>query len=593
MNMLFRYGQWLRLCPALSAWAVLLAGFAALAEGLALAALIPLLDALSGQAQPTVERLWAILGWKLEGQALLLACLGLFVLLAAVAAVTRSWSEVLGLDVKARVERAMRERMTDALLAMEWTAFVKLRQGDVAKAMVLEGMQVGTGALYVVSALGAAVAAAGYLLISFAISVELTLISLVFAALGGGVYVLATRSVRRHADRLSHLVGAIGDRSAELFGNLKYFRATGQEATLREQAMRLFNTYGEAYLKSQMYSPALRGGIEILAALFIAGFLYFHLAVRQGSVAEILVFLGVFYRMVPRLLNVQSALFQARTYTNWLDTYDARLHTALAAAHPSQGGRAAKFHRQISFKDVSLTLPGQERPVLSHVNFDLRKGQCIALVGPSGGGKTTLTDILLGLIRPTSGSVEVDGVNLNEIDQTDWRSHIGLVMQESVMLHASIAVNVAMCDAHEIDRGRVESALRAADAWEFVAQLPEGMDTVVAERGARLSGGQRQRIAIARALYRQPSILILDEATSALDSYAEEKIQAVIDKMSHEITTVIVAHRLKTVKNADLICVIADGELRESGTWEELISRRGMLYEMAQRQDMASAGGGQ
>lgn len=589
MNMLRRYGHWLRACRGLCAWAVLLAGVSALAEGFALAALAPLLDAVSGQTDDTLDKVFALTGWQAEGKILLFACLALFIALAALAALTRSASEILGLDVKARIETAMRDRMTGALLAMNWTAFVKLRQVDVSKAMVLEGMQVGTGAMYIVSALGAGLAAICYLAISFAIAPDLTLIALVFGALGGGVYLAASRRVRRHADRLSQLVGDIGERSGELFGNLKYFRATGQEGELRERASELFGRYGKTYLKSQMFAPALRGGIEVLAALFIAGFLYFHLGVKQGSVAEILVFLAVFYRMVPRLLNAQSFLFQARTYLTWLDTYDERLQAAQSASQAATGHATPDFQHSIRFRDVSLTFPEQDLPALRGIDLEIRKGQSIALVGPSGGGKTTMTDLLIGLVRPSSGVIEVDGQDLNALDPIAWRSRIGLVMQEPLMLHASIADNVAM-STKDIDRARVEETLKAADAWEFVAQLPRGIDSIVAERGARLSGGQRQRIAIARALYRQPSILILDEATSALDSYAEERVQAVIERMGHDTTTIIVAHRLKTVRAADLIVVLSKGEVREMGSWDELMARGGMLHEMAQRQDMDTSG---
>jgi len=483
----------------------------------------------------------------------------------------------------------MRERMTSALLAMQWTAFVKLRQGDVSKAMVLEGMQVGTGAMYVVSALGAALAALCYLAISFAVAPDLTMIVLSFGVLGGGVYVMASRGVRKYADHLSQLVGDIGDRSAELFGNLKYFRATGQENELRDRAMALFDTYGRTYLKSQMFAPSLRGGIEVLAALFIAGFLFFHLGIRGGSIAEIMIFLAIFYRMVPRLLNAQSFLFQARTYMTWLDTYDERLCSAQAFREDSRRLTPPRFEKNIHFHSVTVCYPEQERPALKGVELNIAKGECVALVGPSGGGKTTITDLLTGLLRPTGGRIEVDGTNLDELDQQAWRSRIGLVMQEPLMLHASIATNVAM-SVQRIDRSRVEEALKAADAWEFVSQLPQGMDTAAAERGARLSGGQRQRIAIARALYRRPEVLILDEATSALDSLAEDRIQAVVDRMRHRMTTIVVAHRLKTVRSADRIAVLANGEIKELGTWDALMADGGMLYEMAKRQDMDTGG---
>jgi ATP-binding cassette, subfamily C, bacterial len=585
MKMVGIYLRLLQTCHGLSLAAIVLAGVAAVAEGVALAALIPILDVFSGRTSPQLDKVFSYLGWQPQGQILLLACLGAFVILALVASGTRAASEILGLWVKTKVETSMRLEMTDALLNMEWSHFVKLRQGDISKAMVLEGMQVGTGAMFVVSAAGALLAALSYLVVSFTVAVDLTLMALAFGVLGGGIYLLASRGVRKHADQLSQMVGDIGDKSAELFGNLKYFRATGQERELRSRSSRLFDTYGVTYLKSQIFSPALRGGIELLAAIFIAGFLFYHLDYRKGSVAEILVFLAVFYRMVPRILSAQSYLFQARTYLTWHDTYQARVQLALSHRLPAGGTLAPRFEHKLVFDNVSFTYPDEPRAVLNGVDLTIHKGECIALVGPSGGGKTTMTDLLTGLLRPTSGRVTVDGIDLNAVDAAAWRHGIGLVMQEPLILHVSVAANVAMNEI-EIDSQRVQAALQHADAWEFVKQLPEGVDTVVAERGARLSGGQRQRIAIARALYRSPQLLVLDEATSALDSHAEERIQAVIEDMKGSTTLVIVAHRLKTVKMADRIVVLDGGGITETGTWDELMARQGTFRQMAQMQGL-------
>ncbi len=585
MKMVGIYLRLLQTCHGLSLAAIVLAGVAAVAEGVALAALIPILDVFSGRASPQLDKVFSYLGWQPQGQILLLVCLGAFVILALVASGTRAASEILGLWVKTKVETSMRLEMTDALLNMEWSHFVKLRQGDISKAMVLEGMQVGTGAMFMVSAAGALLAALSYLLVSFTVAVDLTLMALAFGVLGGGIYLLASRGVRKHADQLSQMVGDIGDKSAELFGNLKYFRATGQERELRSRSSRLFDTYGVTYLKSQIFSPALRGGIELLAAIFIAGFLFYHLDYRKGSVAEILVFLAVFYRMVPRILSAQSYLFQARTYLTWHDTYQARVQLALSHRLPPGGTLAPRFEHKLVFDNVSFTYPDEPRAVLNGVDLTIHKGECIALVGPSGGGKTTMTDLLTGLLRPTSGRVTVDGIDLNAVDAAAWRHGIGLVMQEPLILHVSVAANVAMNEI-EIDSQRVQAALQHADAWEFVKQLPEGVDTVVAERGARLSGGQRQRIAIARALYRSPQLLVLDEATSALDSHAEERIQAVIEDMKGSTTLVIVAHRLKTVKMADRIVVLDGGGITETGTWDELMARQGTFRQMAQMQGL-------
>lgn len=585
MSMLNTYLRLLLPCRGMSIAAIVLAGIAAVAEGFALAALIPLLDVFSGRPSPELEWVFSRMGWRPDTDMLLVICLAVFVALALLASGTRAASEILGLWVKARVETSMRLEMTDALLNMEWSHFVKLRQGDISKAMVLEGMQVGTGAMFMVSAAGALLAAFCYLVVSFTVAVDLTVMALAFGIMGGLIYLLASRSVRKHADQLSQMVGEIGDKSAELFGNLKYFRATGQETELRSRSSRLFDSYGLTYLRSQVFSPALRGGIELLAAIFIAGFLFYHLGYRKGSAAEILVFLAVFYRMVPRILSAQSYLFQARTYLTWHDTYHARIQLAQSHRLPASGSLAPRFEQQLMFENVSFTYPNEPRAVLDCVNLTIRKGECIAFVGPSGGGKTTMTDLLTGLLRPSSGLVTVDGVDLNSVNAVAWRQHIGLVMQEPLILHVSVAANVAMNET-DIDPQRLQAALQHADAWEFVKQLPEGVDTVVAEKGARLSGGQRQRISIARALYRSPQLLVLDEATSALDSHAEERIQAVIESMKGSTTLVIVAHRLKTVKMADKIVVVQEGTIAESGTWDELMARHGTFHQMAQMQGL-------
>lgn len=579
------YISWLRSCRGSSALAVALAGLAAVAEGIALASLLPIINIFSGQRSSTLDGILASFGWSPDNRTLMLACLIGFVLLAVLAAAGRAAAEVLGLWIKANVETKMRNQMTDALLRMKWADFITMRHGDISKAMVIEGMQVGTGAMLVVSALGAVLASVCYIAVSFFISATLTMTALAFGLFGGVVFLVASRSLQRHADKLSHLVGEISDRSAELFGNLKYFRVSGMEIFLRDSASLLFSNYARAYLMSQLFNPLLRGVIETIAAVFIAGFLFVHLTVYGGSVAEVIVFLGLFYRMVPRILNAQSLFFQARTYLTWHYTFEARLADARSHQASPSGRRVVTFEQSICFSGVSVQYPGAAQAVLKSTDFTIRKGECVALVGPSGSGKTTVTDVLTGLLQPTSGRITVDGVDLSELDSNGWRKKIGMVMQEPMLIHSTVAANVTMSES-DVDKRDVERALRAADAWDFVDALPSGMDTVVAEKGARLSGGQRQRIAIARALYREPELLILDEATSALDGDAEHRVQSVIEKMKGKATLVMVAHRLKTVRMADRIIVLENGRVAESGSWAELIGKRGSFFRMASMQGL-------
>lgn len=234
-----------------------------------------------------------------------------------------------------------------------------------------------------------------------------------------------------------------------------------------------------------------------------------------------------------------------------------------------------KINGDIQFKNVSFTYPTNHKPSLSEINLDATPGKMIALVGPSGSGKSTLINLIIGLLRPTSGLITIDGINSQELDLRSVRKYISVVPQESVLFEGTIAENIAY-GLGDVTLQEIEESLRDANAWGFVSQLDNDIQTVVGERGARLSGGQRQRIAIARALIRNPKVLILDEATAALDSESERLIQDALSKLMASRTSFVVAHRLSTVKEADVILVLEDGQIVESGTHTELLGHNGL-----------------
>jgi ABC-type multidrug transport system fused ATPase/permease subunit len=575
-------------CRGLTVWAVLAAGAAAVSEGLALGMLIPVLDIFTSGGSPQAAAVFTGLGIPDRPQAHLLILLGAFVVLVIAGMAARGAADVLAVHVKTRVERWAREEMTDALLGMDWSHFIRLRQGDIGKAMVIEGMQMGLGAHQLIIALGAGLAVLCYFGVALFISVHLTLLAVGFGAIGAAVYAVGVRGVRRHADAMSGIATDIGDRSAEIFGNLKYYRSTGADGLARARSDALFATYADTYTRSQTYAPVLRASVEAFAGVFVAVFLYYRLGVQGGSLAEAIVFLAVFYRLAPRLLHAQNGLFQARTYLTWYETYEERLRFAVENRFVHTGTRKPEFEREVVLEQIIFRYPGSEIPAVDRVSLTIQKGECVALVGPSGGGKSTIVDLITGLLRPESGQIRIDGVDLAELDVAAWRGKLGIVMQESPMLHATIAENVAL-GTDGFDRARVEFCLERAHAADFVAQLPQGIDTVIAERGARLSGGQRQRLGIARALYRDPALVILDEATSALDSHSEERIREVIAEMKGDQTVLLIAHRLQTASVADRIVVLCDGRIIESGTWHELVAGDGLFREMWMLQSRGAA----
>ncbi|MCF8555530.1 MAG: ABC transporter ATP-binding protein/permease [Candidatus Planktophila sp.] len=229
----------------------------------------------------------------------------------------------------------------------------------------------------------------------------------------------------------------------------------------------------------------------------------------------------------------------------------------------------------IEFSDVAFTYPTNHKPSLRNITFSAKPGQMIALVGPSGSGKSTLINLVIGFLRPSSGSIRVDTLDYKDLDLRTVRKFLSVVPQESVLFDGTIAENISygLSDVSESD---IRTALKDANALEFVEAFDDGIETIVGERGARLSGGQRQRLAIARALIRNPRILILDEATSALDSESERLIQDALSRLMLNRTTLVVAHRLSTIKEADLILVLEDGAIVQTGTHAQLVLESGV-----------------
>lgn len=241
------------------------------------------------------------------------------------------------------------------------------------------------------------------------------------------------------------------------------------------------------------------------------------------------------------------------------------------------------IHGAITFNEVSFAYKKDEAPILSHLNFQIQPGETVAFVGPSGAGKSTILNMVIGFSKATSGEVLIDGNDINDLNLNSYRKHIAVVPQTSILFSGTIRENITY-GLNNISEEELEKVLLASNLKELVDSLPEGLDTRVQEHGGNLSGGQRQRISIARAFVRNPKILILDEATSALDTISEKQIQEATRNLSKDRTTLIVAHRLSTIRDADKIAVIGNGGVEEFGTYEELMDKKGAFYRLKELQ---------
>jgi subfamily B ATP-binding cassette protein MsbA len=239
----------------------------------------------------------------------------------------------------------------------------------------------------------------------------------------------------------------------------------------------------------------------------------------------------------------------------------------------------------IMFDHVGFSYPGAERMALRDISFNITPGQTVALVGTSGGGKTTISALIPRFYSASVGCIRIDGVDINDISLQSLRQNIALVSQDIVLFNDTVEANIAFGACQSCTRDDITAAAKSANAWDFIQQLPTGLDTQIGEDGAKLSGGQRQRIAIARALLKNAPILILDEATSALDTESERQVQAALATLMKNRTTLVIAHRLSTVEHADNILVLDQGRIVESGTHAELIAHGGYYANLSRMQN--------
>ncbi|ASC69668.1 uncharacterized protein XM38_005970 [Halomicronema hongdechloris C2206] len=422
-----------------------------------------------------------------------------------------------------------------------------------------------------------------FLGILIAISWQLTLVSTV---LMGGIALLNQYSVRQaksFGKELSRTAGALSSHLIEMLSGIRLVKATANEEREYKILEDLIRRRERAEFRSQLVFASIAPVNEISSILAIIGI------VAAGRV----LFTEQIQAFSPVILTYLLVLFRTLPFVAQLNTQRSQLANASASVDlvsdflrrdnkPFMVSGTVPFSRLntgIRFVDVSFHYPGSTEAVLSEVTLDLPKGTTLALVGHSGAGKSTLADLLARFYDPSQGSIEIDGIDLRRLDVKSFRRRLGIVSQDTFLFNASVRNNIKYGSPEATD-GEIIEAAKLANAYEFILRLPQGLDTPIGDRGVLLSGGQRQRLAIARALIQDPEILILDEATSALDTVSERLVQEAIDALSRDRTTLVIAHRLSTVRRADQIAVLEAGHVVEVGTHTELLGHNGPYAEL-------------
>lgn len=438
------------------------------------------------------------------------------------------------------------------------------------------------------------------LFMSLAILIYNPAVALCAMALFSLAYLLLYHTARRrlmsNGEALSAAQGQRFRLMAEGFGGIKDLLLLGRQTQLTERFDRASRRFARAQGTNQALKQAPRYAMEVVAFASVILLLFYLLKTHQGEMASMLPVLAVYalagFKLLPAFQHIYASVSSIRGNLHALEEIrnDLRASHALDQAcvlehggDPAQGGSPLKARREIRLEGVSFRYPGARSPAVDDVSLVIPANSVIGLVGASGSGKSTLIDLLLGLMQPQRGRISVDGKVIDEANRRQWQDALGFVSQQLYLCDGSIRDNVAFGLAPEcIDDDRVERALRLAHLAEFVAELPQGIETLVGERGVQLSGGQRQRIGIARALYHEAEVLVLDEATSALDGITERLIMDAIHDFAGRKSIVLVAHRLTTVMACECIYMMERGRLVDQGSYRELMSRNEVFKRMAQ-----------
>lgn len=467
----------------------------------------------------------------------------------------------------------LRQRLFEAVSGANWLFICKSRSSDFVHALTNEVDRASGAAYQGLNTVSGAAVAALYIAASFILFPAATLLMLGLCAVLALLLRAKTRAVYSAGGEMSDVTNSVYSAAIEHFQSIKTAKMYGAQRRTCDIFSGLTREMTLTGLRLTSEQLSADAWFEIGSAVMMGAMLLVAIKWIAISPAEVLILLVLFARVMPRIRTLQTTYRGFVSLLPGFATVTRIEQQCRAEAEPDADiGEPLEFRSALRFENVSFSYPPGLSPVLRGIDLTIPVGRTVAIVGPSGAGKSTIADLLMGLMPPGSGRITVDGTPLNPARARSWREEIGYVAQDTFLFHDTVRANLlwARPDATESE---LRAALERAAADEFVARLPQDLDTIVGDRGATLSQGERQRLALARALLRQPRLLVLDESTNSLDSENETRILSAIEQIHGGITTVLIAHRLSTIRWADLIYVIENGRVVESGDWETLAAR--------------------
>lgn len=531
-----------------------------------------------------------------HGAGMVLMMLGLFLVVTTGLKCLCAWlANFFIVPIRTGVLRDLRQQLYNKVTQLPIGYFTEERKGDIMSRMTNDVNEVEASIMSTVDILFKnPLMILIYLIMLFAISWQLTLFAMILLPIAGLLIGRIGRSLKRTSTLGQEQTADILTQIEETLGGLRVVKAFNAEEKLQARFLRLINDTRRTFTRINRRYYLAHPVSEFLGTALIAVLLWYGggLILSNNSLIDastFIYYLILFYSIINPAKDLSKASYGIRRGTAALERIDKVLNTENNIREVENPLTLKDFENAIVYNNVSFAYRN-DIPVLEHINLTIPKGTMVALVGQSGSGKTTLADLLPRFYDVTEGTITISGMDIRQMRIHNLRSLMGIVNQEAILFNDTFYNNITfgVDTSQPAPNGQtwqqaVENAARIANAHDFIMDTPDGYQTTVGDRGSRLSGGQRQRISIARAILKNPPILILDEATSALDTESEKLVQEALEHLMKDRTTLVVAHRLSTIRNADIICVLHDGQIVEQGKHDELLALNGYyakLYAM-------------
>ena len=510
------------------------------------------------------------------------------VLLTGLKCLTAWLANYFMVPIRTGVLRDLRAQLYRKVVSLPIGFFTEERKGDVMSRMTNDVNEVEASIMSTLDMLFKdPIMILVYLITLFTISWQLTLFVLLLLPIAGFLIGRIGRSLKRASTKGQEQNAEILTQIDETLGGLRVVKAFNAEGKLMQRFLNLINATRATFNRINRRYYLAHPVSEFFGTALIAILLWFGGTLILGEhssidAATFIYYLVIFYSIINPAKDLSKATYGIRRGMASLERIDKILNTESNIREIENPNKLTNFQSVIRYEDVSFSYQ-ENRPVLQHINLDIHKGQTIALVGQSGSGKTTLADLLPRFYDPSVGRITIDGIDIRNVKTFDLRALMGNVNQEAILFNDTFYNNITF-GVESATMEEVRQAARIANADDFIMATPDQYQTTIGDRGSRLSGGQRQRISIARAILKNPPILILDEATSALDTESEKLVQEALENLMKDRTTIVVAHRLSTIRNADLICVLHEGQIVERGTHDQLLALNGYYRRLIEMQ---------